>query len=131
MTVVDFKDLKPGDRFRVTETRQHTDDSIDKMIIEADVTALDAYGDGVEYGEYGEVIWACGNTDTFSQVWERLTIAEPTNLGTVVEFHIGNSTIRVVRSGLLFKEDSNEYSWNDILELDPNPRVLHAGWDGP
>lgn len=119
-------DLKPGDRFRLTETDGgYVSGLAVTTIFEGTVTSVDA--DKVFYGpnDYGYL------TDNENATWERIAPAEPKNLGAVVEFtNSHGETITVVRAGLLFKNDSYALTWESIIGADANPRVLHEGWDG-
>lgn len=118
---MDYKDLKPGDRFRLTEAVEDYEGLTEKAVYEGVVQEVD---------ETKGCVYAVGGGHLFAhdhrQVWERLAPAEPKNLGAVVEFN----DIGAVRVGDHFVNSRNEYLWADILELDPNPRVMHAGWDG-
>lgn len=119
-------DLKPGDRFRLTEADGGYMSGLSvTTVFEGTVTRVDA--DKVFYGPGGSDYL----TDNNDATWERLAPAEPKNLGAVVEFtHVDGATIRVVRVGRTFENDRDAYYWENILEADANPRVLHEGWDG-
>ena len=121
-----YTDLKPGDRFRMTEADGGYVSSLSvKTIFEGTVTSVGA--DTVFYGpnDFDYL------TDHENATWERLAPAEPKNLGAVIEFTAyDGETAQAVRVGESFENDFNTYYWEDILGWDANPRVLHEGWDG-
>lgn len=119
-------DLKPGDRFRLTEVEGPD---------EYGLTSTTTWEGTVHRVEDGRVFYGpddfaflLNNEDA---TWERLAPAEPKNLGAVVEFTSAYAeTVRVVLVGPNFENALCSYTWDDILEEDANPRVLHEGWDG-
>lgn len=125
-------DLKPGDRFRLTIIDDYADTEFKVT------TSWEGVVRRVNE-EFGYVVaeGGCHLYDSENATWERLAPAEPKNLGAVVEFTIENGlTVRAVRT-LDVKEfpfyngySMETYTWDDILERDANPRVLHEGWDG-
>lgn len=120
-------DLKPGDRFRLTEAGEPDGSGLRiATIFEGTVTRVDA--DKVFYGP-DDCTYL---TDNEHATWERLAPAEPKNLGAVVEFtDADGATRKVVRTGTAFDDDFDTFYWSTgILKVDANPRVLHEGWDG-
>ena len=125
-------DLKPGDRFRMTEVDEGYVSSLSvKTIFEGTVTRVGA--DTVFYGpdDYTYL------TNNKNATWERLAPAEPKNLGTVVEFTAyDGETLKAVRTfaaeefPFYVERYLIGFTWEEILEGDANPRVLHEGWDG-
>ena len=130
-------DLKPGDRFRLTEVEGPDEDDLTRTsVLEGTVTRVDA--DRVFYGP-NDYDYLVTDTENENATWERLAPAEPKNLGAVVEFTTSNGvTYTAVRStngeDFAFRYHVGgclgSFSWEDILAEDANPRVLHEGWDG-
>lgn len=119
-------DFKPGDRFRLTEVEGPDEYGLAvASVFEGTVTRVD--GNQVFYGpDDGAYL-----RNHEGATWERIAPTEPKNLGAVVEFtNVYGETVTVVRSGRLFENDSFAHTWENILEEDANPRVLHEGWDG-
>lgn len=125
-------DLKPGDRFRLTETDEG---------YRGGPSVVTIYEGTVYRVEDGKVF--CGPKDYDylydheNATWERLAPAEPKNLGAVVEFTTKHSETRTVVRAFGVDEFPfydgccmETFAWKDILEEDANPRVLHEGWDG-
>lgn len=125
-------DLKPGDRFRLTEVEGPDDIGLTNTTIwEGTVDRVNA--GGVFYGPNN---WDY-LVDHEDATWERIAPAEPKNLGAVVEFTTPSGvTVTAVRApdvgGFTFCVGGclGEFSWEEILAEDANPRVLHEGWDG-
>lgn len=118
-------DLKPGDRFRLAEVEGPDENGLTRTSVrEGTVHRVDA--DRVFYGpDYYSFL-----TDHDNATWERISPAEPKNLGAVVEFTDPDyGPARAVRVGESFENDNETYYWDSILRIDANPRVLHEGWD--
>lgn len=128
MTIT-YTDLKPGDRFRLTEVEGPDENGLTRTSVrEGTVHRVDA--DRVFYGP-NDYDYLVTDTENENATWERLAPAEPKNLGAVVEFtSFDGETILAVRVGQSFENDFNSYYWESILAEDANPRVLHEGWDG-
>lgn len=121
-------DLKPGDRFRLTEVDGPDEYGLAvAAVFEGTVTRVGT--DKVFYGPDD-----CAYlTDNESATWERLTPAEPKNLGAVVEFtNDEGDTISAVRTHNGFRTSRSDQivTWLSITSVDANPRILHEGWDG-
>lgn len=119
-------DLKPGDRFRLTEADGGYENGLS-------VTTV--WEGTVHHVEDDQVFHGPDRFDYLADhehaTWERLAPAEPKNLGAVVEFtNLYTETVRVVLVGPKFENALCSYTWEDILEEDANPRVLHEGWGG-
>lgn len=119
-------DFKPGDRFRLTEVEGPDEYGLTSTTV-SEGTVHRVEDDQVFYGPSLFTFLM----DHEGATWERLAPAEPKNLGAVVEFTaFDDETVRAVRVGWSFENDGEGYTWEDILEADANPRVLHEGWDG-
>ena len=126
---ISHTDLKPGDRFRLTEADGGYMSGLTvTATFEGTVNRVDA--DRVFYGTDRYTYL----TDNENATWERLAPAEPKNLGSVVEFTTPSGvTVTAVRApgaeGFTFCVGGclGEFSWEEILAEDANPRVLHAG----
>ena len=125
-------DLKPGDRFRLTEVGGPD---------ESGLSVTTVWEGTVHHVEDDQVFHGPSRFDYLADhedaTWERLAPAEPKNLGAVVEFTTPNGvTVTAVRApdagGFTFCVGGclGEFSWEEILAVDANPRVLHEGWDG-
>ena len=119
-------DLKPGDRFRMTEAEEGSVSGLDVATVWGG-TVHRVDGDRVFYGPLD---WDYLR-DHKNATWERLTPTEPKNLGAVIELtDEDGETVRVVRVGASFESDLDTLSWEEILTVNENPRILHEGWDG-
>lgn len=129
--IVSHTDLKPGDRFRLT---QRENQAVDEGLVQYSI-----YEGTVSRVEGDKVFYETGGRDYYlldieGSTWERIAQAEPKNLGAVVAFTDDDRTVQVVRydatdADATFVEDNGRaYSWNDILRIDASPRVLHSGF---